>query len=203
MKPRRVGAEKPKATRRAQAKPAARVPVDDGRKRVEVWRFVSRDPLARLMGVHPDTVTAYVRQGMPVVQLGGRGAESIYDAIECLSWQRAQMGKNAKDNAQTRVFDLTAKLKEVELDLQLGKLVERDQVIKDGRAFAKGLQAMIRGLPRRLIQAGILEPMREHEAAELCRELLLEVSAWQSRIDVEASIEKAEEQERPRAQGER
>lgn len=155
------------------------------------WRVVTREQLAVLMGVHPDTVTDNVRRGMPIVRRGGHGQEGAYDAVACLDWQRSQLGKNAKDNAHTRLLDFQGQIKELELELKRGGIVPRDQVVKDGQAFAKGLSAMIRALPRRLVQAGVIPSEQEGAAAEVCRDLLLEISSWQTRADAEKADEVA------------
>lgn len=152
------------------------------------WQTVTREQLARLMGVHPDTVTDNVRRGMPIVRRGGHGQEGAYDAVACLEWQRSQLGKNAKDAAQTRVYDLTAQLKALELELQKGELIERATVVREGQVFGKGLLAMVRALPRRLVNAGVMPAEQESAAVDVCRDLLLEISRWQKPSDVLRSV---------------
>jgi P27 family predicted phage terminase small subunit len=161
--------------------PAAAVATSPGR--ASKWAVVTREQLATLMGVHPDTVTDNVRRGMPVLLRGGHGKEGAYDAVACLDWQRSKIGKNAKDNAQTRLFDLTAQLKELELDLQKRNLIPRDQIVKEGQAFVKAWTALVRALPRRLVQAGAVAVEHEAIADAVVRELLVEISGWQTSAD--------------------
>jgi hypothetical protein len=151
---------------------------------VPAWRLVTREQLGVLMGVHPDTVTDNVRHGMPILRRGGAGKEGAYDAVACLDWQRSQIGKNAKDNAQTRVANLSADLKALELELQQGRLVPREQVVREVQAFGKGLSAMIRALPRRAVQAGVIEPEQEGALADVCTDVLREISQWQTEKDL-------------------
>jgi phage terminase Nu1 subunit (DNA packaging protein) len=36
------------------------------------WRRVTREQIALLLDIHPDTVSEYVRRGMPMLERGGR-----------------------------------------------------------------------------------------------------------------------------------
>lgn len=149
----------------------------------DAWRLVQRQQLAEMMGVHPDTVTDYARGGMPVVTRGGRGKESAYDSVLCLAWQRQQMGKNAKEAAQTRAYEATANLSELKLSVQKGELFPRDQIVREGQSFVKGWVAHVRALPRRLEQAGIITRQQEPLVAAICRDLLDEISRWKTAAD--------------------
>lgn len=50
---------------------------------------VDRVQLAAILGVHPDTISDFARDGMPVLEPGGRGAPGTYDAVACSIWWRA------------------------------------------------------------------------------------------------------------------
>lgn len=153
------------------------------------WRSVTRTQLAELLGVHPDTVTDFAKQGMPVISRGGRGAESSYDAVECLAWWRERQGKNAKEAAQTRAYEASAKLNELKLAQQRGDLFPREQVIAEGQAFVKAWTSKVRALPRRARQAGVLPTAQEEAAlAAICRELLDEISRWKTLADLRAAM---------------
>src|SRR5687768_9128441 len=99
----RTGRKKTATKRRAKKAPPSQLPaqnpaaVDSSPAEipavpVPAWRLVTREQLATLMGVHPDTVTDNVRRGMPMVSKGGHGKEGAYDAVACLDWQRSQLG---------------------------------------------------------------------------------------------------------------
>ena len=150
---------------------------------------VGRQLLAMAMGVHVDTLSHWAGEGMPVLVYGGHGKKSYYDLIECLAYQRSKLGKNAKDNAQTRYFTAQAEQSELKLKKERGLLVDRDAVARDGRSFAKGLQTKIRALPRRLVQVGVLARDQEVAASDLVRELLMEISAWKTGQDAEGTGE--------------
>lgn len=148
------------------------------------WRAVNRVQLAALLGVHPDTVTDFARDGMPVQTAGGRGRESVYDAVDCLDWWRQRQGKNAKEAAQTRAYEAQAKLNEMKIAVQRGELVPRDEVIQTGQAFVKAWTAKVRGWPRRLVQAGIVTREQEGQVTGLALELLREMAGWKTAADL-------------------
>lgn len=133
--------------------------------------------------MHPDTVSQYTRSGMPVVKHGGHGAESVYDLVACMKWYRQQIGKNAKDEAQTRALTASAKLNELKLERERGEVWPREQIIREGQAYAKGWSAQVRSLPRRAVQLGIVNPENEPGLTSLCRDVLTEISQWKTSAD--------------------
>lgn len=159
---------------------------------IELWRRLNRVQLAQLLGVHPDTVTDYARQGMPVVSSGGRGKESVYDAVECLDWWRARQGKNAKEAAQTKLYEANARRAELKHALESGEVWKRDDIIADGQMFVKGWTALVRALPKQARRSGIVTADAEPLLAGLCRRILDEISRWQVPADVERSIQDAD-----------
>lgn len=152
------------------------------------WRHVNRVQLAALMGVHPDTITDHARQGMPVVMRGGAGKEGQYDAVDCLAWWRAQFGRNAKDAAQTELYNTNVELGQLRLQKERGDLVSREDVVRAGRNFVKAWASQVRALPRRLRHAGLLASADEEAAvAAHCRHLLEEIAAWKTVDDLPTS----------------
>lgn len=150
---------------------------------------MNRVQLAELLGVHPDTVTDYAREGMPVTRAGGRGRESAYDAVECLAWWRERQGKNAKEAAQTKLYENNAVLAALKIAREEGSLLPRADVVRQGQAVQKGLAAQVRALPRRARHAGIVDTA-EQEAllAQLCRQIMTEIASWRTVDDVDRAI---------------
>lgn len=148
------------------------------------WRLLDRIQLAALMGVHPDTVTDYARQGMPVLTRGGRGKTSAYDAVDCLEWWRNQQGKNLKEAAQTRLYVANAANAELKLQVQRGELWPRAQIIYEGQKYTRAWAAKVRGLARQLVQRGVIPPDKETSASAVCLELLREIAGWKSVAEV-------------------
>jgi phage terminase Nu1 subunit (DNA packaging protein) len=153
------------------------------------WRRVNRVQLAEAMGVHPDTISDYTRLGMPVLSQGGAGKESTYDLVDCLEWWRDNQGGNAKDRAQTRALNASAKLNELKLLRETGELFTREQIALEGQAYTKAWASMVRSLPKRMRQLGYLAAQHEVGAVSLCREILTEISGWRSLADVQKHVE--------------
>jgi len=168
-------APKKKAPAKKQAKkkaPSKRSPREGHR--------VDRLELAVLIGVHPDTVSDYTRNGMPVITRGGAGRKSVYDAVECLAWWRDQYRQDKKDAAQTRAYDAQAELNELKLATQKSDLIPLDQVIEAGQNYTKAWTAKIRALPRQMVQAGLIPREREAGVTAMLHALLLEISSWKT-----------------------
>jgi len=149
------------------------------------WRIVSRQQLAELLGQHPDTITDYAREGMPVKTRGGAGKLGEYDAVECMAWWRERIGKNAKEIAQTRALNASAELNELKRAQQLGTLVDREEVIRTGQMYVAAWKAVVIGLARRMAQEGVIDRAKEPDVEELCRGIMLEIASWKAVKDLE------------------
>lgn len=142
------------------------------------WRIVNRVQLAALMGVHPDRVTHYAREGMPVKKAGGRGAESEYDAVACLEWLRERQGVSAKELAQAKSYGLDAELKQTKLEEMRGSLWSKEAITLAGVNLTKSWAAAVRSIPSRLTVAGLIQRQQEPAVSSLLRDLLREITAW-------------------------
>lgn len=151
------------------------------------WRVMNRVQLASLMGVHEDTVTDFARNGMPVLRRGGAGKEGQYDVVDCMAWWREQQGKNAKEAAQTRLYQANAQRAETELQRMRGALSSREDVVHAGQAFVKGWTAKILSAPTRMRQIGVITREQEAGVASFCRDILLEISSWKTVADALAT----------------
>jgi len=153
------------------------------------WRLVNRTQLSDLIGCNPDTVTVYIREGMPVVSPGGPQSAAVFDAVACLEWWRAERATvSEKEAAQTRQAIARAKAIELKLAEQSAGLVSRDTVIAEGRAFVKGWQGQVRAIPRRARQSGIvMTPEAEAGLSDLCRHVLEEIAQWKTVEEAEAA----------------
>lgn len=141
--------------------------------------LVGRPTLARLMGVHDDTISKFSRLGMPVHTQGGHGAESSYDAFACLAWQRERQPLGAKDAAQARLYEANAQNAEQRLRRDRGLLVSREAVERAGQAIVAGLRAKVLSLPVRLRHQGFITREQEAGVRELCRADLKDIETWE------------------------
>lgn len=149
------------------------------------WRIVSRQQLAELMGQHPDTITDYAREGMPVKTRGGQGKLGEYDAVECMDWWRSRIGKNAKEAAQTRALNASAEINELKRAQLIGTLVDRDEVIRAGQMYVAAWKAAVIGLARRMAQEGVIDNSKQPAVEAMCRSIMLEIAAWKTVKDLE------------------
>jgi len=175
------------------AKPAAGEKPEKSKKTALAFPFVDRAQLAKLMGVHPDTVTDFTTKGMPVVTTGGHGRRSTYDAIACMDWWRKGQGKNAKEAAQTRAYEASAKLNELKLQRERGEVVSRAVVVREGQAYIKGWVTQVMALPRRAVQAGIVSREFEPPMTALCRDICDEINRWKAVKDAGAASKQNED----------
>lgn len=153
---------------------------------------VNRVELAELMGVHQDTISDYVRQGMPVIERGGHGKEGAYNPSACFTWLRSRRGSGGKDAesaARTRSFAASAALNEMRLQKEMKELVPREQVEREGQAFVKALAAHVRALPSQLSQAGVIPRDQESAVARVCKQLLAEIAGWKTLADLELAAQ--------------
>ncbi len=173
-----------KSVRKPSATKKKSVPAKRARKPADEWE-VDRLQLAKLMGVHQDTVSDYTAQGMPVLTRGGAGSKSSYHALECLAWLRRQQGQGKKEAAQTRAYEAQAELNEIKISLQKGEFLPRDEVVLAGQNYTKAWTAKVRALPRQMVQAGLISRDLEPAVTALLHALLNEISRWETVPDVE------------------
>jgi len=158
------------------------------------WRYVDRDQVAELLGVHPDSISDYTREGMPVVERGGRGMKSTYDSVACLTWWRMnKTDLNAKELAQARAFAATADYNEMRVAEKRKLLIAIEAAMRAGQADRGAWAARIKNWPRELVLGGHLTREQEPALVALARELLVEIANWKSLADVEAVIQRYRE----------
>lgn len=120
------------------------------------WKRVSRTQLAELLGVHPDTVSHFTRQGMPVLQPGGHGKESVYDSVDSLTWWRSRNAEeqDALDAARTRAQTAQAERAELEIAIRRGEYIPVSEAIAAAQTFSKAVAGGLRMLPHQARQRG-------------------------------------------------
>lgn len=156
------------------------------------WQHVNRTQLAALLGVHPETVTSYVRNGMPVESQGRGRREAVYDAVACLRWWRgAQVGPrkaSAKDDAHEQALLAKAELDKLRADQLKRELIPIGEAVEDMQTFAKGVEAQVRAIPRRARQSGVIfDAQQEKGLTDLCRQVCSDIAQWRTRQDAETA----------------
>lgn len=153
--------------------------------------LVTRAQLAKVLGISLRKVTELEQTEVLVPKRLGRGGRpSLYDlalAVPAYIGHVSDGSKvaNPERDARTRKDVAQAVLTELRIAKEEGSMVSRDDVVQQGQAFAKGLSATIRGLPRRATQAGAIERNQEPALAEICRDVLTEISSWKGFVDAE------------------
>ena len=107
---------------------------------------VNRTELAQVLGISMPTVTAWMGEGMPFKEGGGKGKPFIFDTVECIEWwaenkrrrKRSDTandpfaepgeGQESYDEADRRKMVATADRAELALAKEAGKVVEIDDV---------------------------------------------------------------------------
>ena len=137
---------------------------------------VDRVTLGRLIGCPPNSVTTYTREGMPVLAAGRRGLAGQYDAIACLTWWRVKKRESPERERMRRdasIADINGRrLAEME-----GRVVPREQVIREVQAFTKTLAEHVMALGRRMVLLGIIPGARQPDVEAVCGEALEEMAA--------------------------
>jgi len=151
---------------------------------------VDRRALARLFGCSLRHVTELEAERVIVPLRRGRGGRPSTYALDAavpayLRRMTEAPTSGAEREARARRDRAQARLTELRIAKEEGALVSREDVVLAGQALLKGLQAQIRALPRRLVQAGVLDPAREAAAAALLRELQIEIARWTTLADAE------------------
>lgn len=133
--------------------------------------------LARLLGTHPDRVTKYVGEGMPVLKAGGRGKESEFDAVACLAWARERRAPGTTEQERTRYFKAQADKIELEIRHRLGETVETVEVDRRWAGMVVAMRERLLAIPTTALQRGLLaSPAAEDELIALVDEALSELA---------------------------
>jgi phage terminase Nu1 subunit (DNA packaging protein) len=155
---------------------------------------MTRQELARAIGVHPQTITKWEAEGMPVARRGGRGVASRYSLPAVFAWRMESLRSVAGttlslEQERQRLTRINADTRELQLAERRRELLPREQVVLQGQAVIRGWAAIVRGLPRRLVNAGVVPREQEPAAKGVVYELLTAISQWKTIADVEIAIE--------------
>jgi phage terminase Nu1 subunit (DNA packaging protein) len=154
---------------------------------------VTRREAAERLGRSLTTVERLVAAGR-LTPAGKRGKEHVYDLAQVdalaaeLAAPEVSIGLDA-DVKTERARLLKAQRLRVEREnaVRAGELVERAHVIAAGQTFGRALAAKIRALPHRAGQIGLVDRDGVAALADLCRDLLDEISSWKTLDDLEAA----------------
>jgi phage terminase Nu1 subunit (DNA packaging protein) len=118
---------------------------------------VTRQQLAALLGVAPNSIARLVQSGMPgpIEAGGGRGRPAVFDAAQCVAWQReralAELEDTTGDPQARSIRDeyLAALRDKVQLELaaRRGELVAVANVQREAATIGTTVKAKLRSIP--------------------------------------------------------
>lgn len=123
--------------------------------------IVSTEQLMNLMKVSRQTITNWKDQGLPVY------ARGKWDLIKVFEWyvERTIIEResyiNHIDHDRARKTKIEADLKQIELDLQLGKLIEMDVAISELSKVMTIVRNTITSLPNKIAPQIVARPLKE------------------------------------------
>lgn len=120
---------------------------------------VSLSGLAAFFGVHRNTVTAWVKRGLPYVQKADRdkGVEWVFDTAEAAQWRIDQavheLGGDTRDLSpailEQRKLAAETELAEVKAALAKGEVASLDEIRRQLADNASEVKARLRQIPSR------------------------------------------------------
>lgn len=160
------------------------------------WFYVKRIDARKVLGGIPARTFATLESEGVIVPMnrGRRGRPSIYDLATIVPAYIAHVSKPQAggDREARRDRDSTlADLNRFKLAKDRGDYVPRKQVVFEGQAHTAALVAMVEAIPRRMMQAGLVNGNYAALAA-VCREILDEIARWRTLEDLQAVIGEAE-----------
>lgn len=137
---------------------------------------VNRNELAGLLGVSLNTITAWIREGLPVKTKGRRGVPWEFDLADCIEWVRDRdIAKATGDTegstlaeAELRETRAKAALREIELAEKRGQVVPVEDSIRVVADIAATVRQRLRGIGARLgpMVAGEENPLTIQQQVE-------------------------------------
>lgn len=127
---------------------------------------------------------------MPVAKKMPRGQASLFDLAAVQEWRERTNATKLSSNLsleQERARLTRAQTEKVEREnlRRAGELLPRDEVARAGQAYTAAWASKVRGIPRRMTQAGFITRDQEPQVAAICREILIEIAGWKTLADVE------------------
>ena len=138
--------------------------------------LVNRLELAELLGVHPDRITKFAGEGMPVEKQGGRSKAGEYDAAACLRWARERRAPGNQEQERTRYFAAQADKTELENRVRRGEVAELAAMESTVAGLVVAARDRLRGIPAVARQTGLVDKAGEEALARLIDDALVELA---------------------------
>lgn len=158
-------------------------------------RIVNKAGLAEFLGVSLSTIDGLLRQGIPTVQRGSKGAEYQFDTADVVRWRVESAVKDAAglrdsvdlDEARRRKLAAEAALAELDLSIRRGDAVSLNDTAAAWEGMAVAFRNKMLGLPAKLAPVLVAETDLATARGTLEREVheaLEELSSYEPVRDI-------------------
>lgn len=157
--------------------------------------YVNRKGIAELQGVSLPTIDAWVREGMPVAEKGGRGVGYKFNPAAVTEWRidretkksRAAKGKQSESELKRRKLAAEADMQELKTALFREELCKQDDLVADIQNDLAKVRARLLAIPNRAAPAVVGGD--EREARKTLTDLIHEALDELSTVSLEEFFE--------------
>lgn len=109
-------------------------------------KIVNRKDIGEIMDVSQQTISEWLAKDMPVLDRGAAFVDGAYDTGACIRWRiNQELARAERERPRDRLDLANARLREQELELRSGKLVEASAVRNGlGRLVIEFRSALLR-----------------------------------------------------------
>lgn len=135
--------------------------------------------LAKFADVTDRTVANWRKAGMPLLE-EKRGRSLLVDSAEFLRWYAEHHVDRGKEIKRQTEVDWTSEKRRIEVEERLGRLLERDDVIRTWDELVAGIRKMVLSIPNRVAGLVAMKPEREARQilADEVKQILREAVAY-------------------------
>jgi phage terminase Nu1 subunit (DNA packaging protein) len=139
---------------------------------------LNRSGLSEHMGVSLPTIDRWVKEGMPVVQRGGRGIEWAFDLADVIQWyaRRQAEAVAGKVDDLEEIERRTAKAKMEQAELALAKARDEVAPIAEFQRVQAAMMATIRQNMLNVPQRAVLQLLGETDETKFKQGLRAEIT---------------------------
>lgn len=139
---------------------------------------LNRSGIAEHMGVSLPTIDRWAKEGMPVVQRGGRGIEWVYDLADVISWhvQRKVEAAGGATDDLAEIEKRTARAKMEQAELGLAQSRGLVAPIAEFERVQASMMATIRQNIMNVPQRAVLQLLGETDEMEFKKKLRAELT---------------------------
>lgn len=158
---------------------------------------LNRSDIARHMGVSMPTIDRWVKEGMPVIERGGRGVQWLFNLPDVIRWWGDRRAKDAAGDVPDDLAEIekrTAKAKMLEAELRLAKARGEVALIADFERAQAKVFAQIRANVMNVTQRVVIQLLGETDEATFKMKLKAELAlALNAAAEADLTLEEEED----------